>query len=372
VQDQVIGTLVLLGTTGRTFTVDDVGLATAFASHAAVALQNSRLFAERLETAKRLETRERQQAAIVRIGGRALGAVHVDALLDEAAAIVSETLGIERVATFELSEDCTMLTPRAGLRWTEEMGDAVEVVRNSATSRLLATSVPVVFEDASARVSLLPPAFLTRHGIVSGVEVVFDGLIPPFGVLAAYSDRPRRFSEDDVTFLRTVASVIGMAIVGIRAESALRRHADRLRIMREIDQAILAARSSSETAAVALEHLVKLVPCWRASVLLFDHEEATVSVFAVTGACEDQLPAGDRFPLADIGRNDLDELREGRVHLVPDLSTIRPWPAMHQFAVRGLRSYFRVPLTVRGELIGALTVLFDRPHAFSGVDVELT
>lgn len=371
VQGQVIGAITMLATTGRTFTVDDVQLATALASHAAVALHNSRLFAERLAIAKQLETRERQQAAIVRIGRRALGAVQIDALLDEAAAIVAETLGIERVATFELSQDGTVLTPRAGLRWTADLCEA-EVVRNSPTSRLLALGMPVVFEDTAARVSLMPSDFLAQQGIASGVEVVVDGLIPPFGVLGAYSDRPRRFSDDDVTFLRTAASVVGMAIVGIRAESALRRHADRLRIMREIDQAILAARSSSETAAVALEHLVKLIPCWRASVLLFDHEEATVGVFAVTGAGEEEFPPGPRYAITEIGADDLVELRGGRVHLVPDVTAVDAGPLMRQFAARGLRSYFRTPLTVRGELIGALTLSFDRPHAFSGVDVELT
>src|SRR6185436_17733223 len=98
------------------------------------------------------------------------------------------------------------------------------------------------------------------------------------------------------------------AIARIRAEAALRRHADRLRIMREIDQAILAARSSSETAAVALEHVHKLVPCWRASVLIFDHEDATVSVLAVTGAYADLFPPGQPYRLADVGEKDLAEL----------------------------------------------------------------
>jgi signal transduction histidine kinase len=361
--------LALTGATGARFSREEVAVATAFASHAAIALENSRLFAERLANAAEIATRERQQAAIARIGQRALAAEDVDALLEESTTIVAETLGLEHVAIFELSQDGTVLMPRTG---ADERDGSLEVTQRPTSEQLLATGRAVVFDDAAAGGSIISGEYLARRDIVSGVEVVIDGLIPPFGILGAYADEPRRFSEDDLTFLRTAASVIGMAIVRIRAESALRRHADRLRIMREIDEAILAARSSSETAAVAIEHLLKLVPCWRATVLIFDHEEGTMSVFAVSGACAETFPAGLRQRLEDMGEADLAELKQGRVHVVPDVSAVTTPPLIRQFVERGLRSYFRVPLTVRGELIGAITLGFSRPNAFSGEDVEVT
>ena len=55
-----------------------------------------------------------------------------------------------------------------------------------------------------------------------------------------------------------------------QAEEKLRNYTERLRILREIERRILAARLPEEIAEIALHHIQQLVPCQRCSVVMFD------------------------------------------------------------------------------------------------------
>jgi len=57
-----------------------------------------------------------------------------------------------------------------------------------------------------------------------------------------------------------------------QAEEALHRYTERLRILHEIDRAILAAQSPEEIAQTSLQYIRQLVSCTRVSVMVFDFE----------------------------------------------------------------------------------------------------
>jgi signal transduction histidine kinase/ActR/RegA family two-component response regulator len=64
---------------------------------------------------------------------------------------------------------------------------------------------------------------LTEHGVVSGMScIIRTGDGAPWGVLGTHSTRRIDFTRDDVSFLVSVANVLGHAIQRERAESALR------------------------------------------------------------------------------------------------------------------------------------------------------
>ncbi|MCA9974849.1 MAG: response regulator, partial [Anaerolineales bacterium] len=64
-------------------------------------------------------------------------------------------------------------------------------------------------------------------------------------------------------------------------ESSLNQYTHRLEALREMDQAILAARLPQEVAQAALAHLHQLVPYQRASIMTFDPEDDTIKLLAV-------------------------------------------------------------------------------------------
>ena len=83
----------------------------------------------------------------------------------------------------------------------------------------------------------------------------------------------------------------------VHAEKALRRYADRLEILHEIDRGILAARSPEAIAQVAVGCVRRLVPCRRAGITLFDFATNEAIVLAVDVEAESGLEKGTRIPL---------------------------------------------------------------------------
>jgi hypothetical protein len=69
----------------------------------------------------------------------------------------------------------------------------------------------------------------------------------------------------------------------------------------------------------------------------------------------------------------LDTYRMGQVVETPDLNAARDrWPVFVDVAAaRGFHSGYAVPLTLRGEPLGALNMFFDRPDALTDLDAAV-
>jgi signal transduction histidine kinase len=149
-----------------------------------------------------------------------------------------------------------------------------------------------------------------------------------------------------------------------RANEMLRRHVERLGVLHDIDSAILAARSAEEIAHAALRHIQRLLPCQRASVILFDLEADEFIVLAVQSSGVTTVETeGTRLPLEGL-EEQFKTLRQGKVCLIDDVWSFSTLPAAVQvLQPEGLRSCLAVPLCPQGELIGSLVLWAERVGA---------
>ncbi len=155
-----------------------------------------------------------------------------------------------------------------------------------------------------------------------------------------------------------------------QAEERQQLYAERLRILHEIDWAVLAAKSPEAIGRAVLSQVRRLVPCPRASIAIFDQEFQVARVLAVNMDREARLPAGARVPLEAFGN--IAELRQGRVNIVEDIRAIQqPSDVMRKLLDDGVRSYMNVPLVAHGELIGTLNLGSDRLEAFVLEHIEI-
>jgi PAS domain S-box-containing protein len=142
--------------------------------------------------------------------------------------------------------------------------------------------------------------------------------------------------------------------------ASIQRYAERLRLQREIDQAILRAQSVDQTADAVLAGLRQLVSCLRASVMLFDYDADEIVVLATHSDFPLQLQAGRRARLSQAFF--LGASRRGEPHIVEDLCDVpdeHPWIAA--LRSEGVRCYTSLPLTAEGQVIGALTFGLQQP-----------
>jgi PAS domain S-box-containing protein len=160
------------------------------------------------------------------------------------------------------------------------------------------------------------------------------------------------------------AGVVGM-VTDIterkQAEDRLRRSAERLTLLHDMDQAILAAKSPAETGRAALGRLRRLVPCQRCAVVLYDFEQGRAQLLA--GYAGGMALSAAPMPLDTLSPGEV--LRRGTVRYYEDLSTLEePPPVFRQLLDDGMRSLLSVPLLVEGQAIGEVSLAAAAPSAF--------
>ena len=152
------------------------------------------------------------------------------------------------------------------------------------------------------------------------------------------------------------------------AEEQLRRTADRLAMLHDMDQAIVSAQSLPEIGRAALARMRRMIPCQQCLVTLFDFSSSEAQMIAGFSAGSQLQPAP--VPLGDFASSDT--LRSGSVRYVEDLSKVEDSPPFHrQLLAGGMRSVLSVPLLVEGEAIGEITLASSTPAAFNAENRDI-
>jgi signal transduction histidine kinase len=136
-----------------------------------------------------------------------------------------------------------------------------------------------------------------------------------------------------------------------RSETVLSNYAERLRILHEIDQAILAAQSPERIALAALDQMHHLLPAERMSVVVLD-DDGEPQLLAVRA--NGTLPAESVAWKAAL---DTSTFQVGEITCVNEMQACEEAGSLaDHLYLEGVRAYLMVPLVVRGIVIGALNL----------------
>ncbi|MDF1593305.1 MAG: PAS domain S-box protein [Desulfobacterales bacterium] len=154
------------------------------------------------------------------------------------------------------------------------------------------------------------------------------------------------------------------------AEVSLQQYLRRLKILHKTDQAILKAQSTERIIQEALNYTLEMIPCQRASVILFDFQSGRANVMVAEISGESQIKRGTIIPLEDF--LEIDKLKKGDCILIQDLSAVAsPSVIFDTLRKEGMRSYLMIPLSVQEDLIGTLNLGASNLSAFDAQKVEI-
>jgi len=167
-------------------------------------------------------------------------------------------------------------------------------------------------------------------------------------------------------------NLYALDITALRStELALHRYAERLHVLHETDQAILAARTSPEIAAAVLSHMKQLIPYLRASVTLFDLNAGETSLLAAHPHEASEIGDGTRrqaLPRPEF----LATLQEGQVQVFESLGESSHTAALAQMLhLHGVHGSAHVPFTVQGELLGSLNLGMAASEDIGEEEIEI-
>jgi len=148
------------------------------------------------------------------------------------------------------------------------------------------------------------------------------------------------------------------------AEDAIKRYADRLELLHNIDLAILRGDQIEHTVTSLLAHLQPLIGFDGASITIFDADYRDFTVLASIAPVPDYRPYEDGVII--------DLLRNGEVEHVADLQAVEERSPSDQALLNaGIRSYVRAPLIVGEKLVGSFHLRAQRATAFSPDEIAI-
>lgn len=190
------------------------------------------------------------------------------------------------------------------------------------------------------------------------------------GVLNVFDEEEGDFDQDGVQLLSLFAVQAVIAIENARLIEHAHHGRERLKMLHEIDQAILTAQSSEEIAEAALGYIRRLIPWKQASVLLYDFEANESTLLAIHLEGDTRLTKGQRFVLEP--SENITRLRQGQPYSVEDVAALaKPSDTEQQLLAEGIRSYISLPLIFRDELIGSFNLGAADPGTFDQEPIEI-
>jgi len=175
----------------------------------------------------------RRQAAVAAFSRRAVAPPSAGLLIQDAAALVAETLAVERFGLAELSDDRAVLEMRLGSVAASGGSACGDMAPGSMLKRQLSfdpssslaayalQSTEVVAVADLAAEHRFADRWLLEQGVLSAVVVPLHFHDQSYGVLGAFSDRPRQFAHDDLMYAEMIAHLVSTNIARDRTSKIL-------------------------------------------------------------------------------------------------------------------------------------------------------
>lgn len=197
---------------------ESVAYLTTLCTSLGLALENARLY-------RQLKKRTAMLERLIEVGQVISARLEIDAVVQSASTNVRDVLGGEWCVLRLLDESTGELVLKGDLGMSPELRTRVTRVSPQGTvlGKVLQTGEPVVIEDLDATGSSMSlPYSSPEIRALAVVPVQVFGKV--LGTLKVYSPVPRRWSNEDLGYLQTVANQTGLAIENARLYSSLREY----------------------------------------------------------------------------------------------------------------------------------------------------
>jgi len=370
VQERIIGAVVIIDLSGRVLDNGDLALARAFADHAALALENARLYSE--------ATRRRREAEeLARVARLLTESLDVATAADRIAETVLPLLRVSAsVLRLRQSDGALRTIGSAGrTRDAFEPGHLLEPGVGIA-GKAMAEGRPVIGDP-------LGPGTLTtedfrRRQQASGIRTV---LAVPLrvaetilGVLAVGDETQRVFSAGEVVLLQAFGDQAAVALNNARLfeEAERRRHS--AESLAELGQLLTRSLDAAEVNQRIVDSVRSLLGTNGAVLYRLEPETQNLVSLAVSG---DVGPGfTERAAVIPPGYGVVGRAtRERRPVRTPDVLAdpgVALTPELRSYVEQAaFRAALGVPLLVQGRVVGALGIGTQAGHTFDAEEMRL-
>jgi GAF domain-containing protein/CheY-like chemotaxis protein len=366
VKGQSWGVMSLISQERRDFLPEEVKVLEAVAHQIGQVVERALLLAQMEEQARRLET-------LARIG-HSLAATR--SLEDVLAAVVGAAHGLvtDGAARLAIAEgDRLRFCAEAGLlgRLETERIDSL-AFGEGVTGRVAVSHQPVVIERIEASPEAVGLPWLRAEGFLSGVVIpllVRERLV---GVLNVFTRTPHTFVAADMDLLLSFASHAAIAIDNAQLFTETQQSAARYRALFEVSGALASSLDLDLILDAIVERVQVLTGAGAAGIFRVEGNTGLLTYARAAGVSSEFLP-GLRVRVGEgtAGR----AIRERRPVWTADILDDPAIPLSTDTRIlverEGYRGVLSVPIFIKGEAYGGLTVYWWHRHQASAAEIEV-
>ena len=244
------------------------------------------------------------------------------------------------------------------------------------------TQQPLLMEDLPSYSARYPKVIpdLVKRNVKTAYVLPLTSVGRRLGAIGFGSVQENAWSENDREFLQQVAKLVAVAVDNTlnfenasAAETALARERDRLRLLLEINNAVVSQLDLRELLDVISSCLRQAIPHDAALLSLYDPESSELHLLALDLQMFGNVPLEEGARISAENTPEGEAIATGKPVLVgPVLDLTRfssPW--VRQAADNGVKSGCAVPLISHNRTLGALSVVSLSENAFHESDVAL-
>lgn len=366
---RTIGVLNLYSKERRTFHELEVSLLSAFADHAAIALENARVFA--------LSQRRLERAQALHETGQAItSTLDLPRLFDLILAKTAEHLKVSRCALHrtEMQDGKIMVTLQAERGFSSRFSPGLKLmVGEGTTGKAIALRRPVSTADILNDPAIwLSPALRARveeegYRAALSAPIVVQG--EPIGTLAIYRDEAGPFEDEEVEFLQALANQAGLAIQNSRLFVELRGQRDHLESLIRVSHLISSSLELDHVLSTIVRTCTGLLGMDAATLRILDERKGTLESRVDYGLADPMSRAVRSFGpgVGFTGR----VLAERRLLTTANFAEDPRIENREWARAEGLVAAIGVPLLVGDKVVGTLVVYKRSAREFSGTDIAL-
>jgi formate hydrogenlyase transcriptional activator len=364
------------------FTEEDLELLTQVADQVAIAVENSVNFERAREAERELASNLDHLRLMLRITNTVVSQLDLRELLDVVSASIREAMGCDTVGVGLYDQESkkliafsTQFPPGHPFR---EKG--VEIPFEGTPGGLAFTTGQPVFLDKPdpERFNSYYARRIYEDGYRSGGSIPLIAQGRKLGVLGAASKRDNAFLDRDKELLVQVANQVAIAVDNAlnferarEAEEHAKRQSERLRLLLEINNAIVSNLNLPELLAAISAALRRTLPYDFAGMALYDAGSGQLRVQALDHTLHREFfGTADLIPVMGTGPGKAFTSRKTVVlQRIDQLES--PHEVVQRVVAAGFKSSCSVPLISRDQALGTLDVLSFREDAFTEEDTDL-
>lgn len=288
--------------------------------------------------------------------------------------VMVSTVDLERVLRQILEVATSLMQARMGaIMLLDETGVHLDVAADMGLSRAWVSKEKVPLSRSLAGVSIkrneyvlarddeltefdLPrPAAGRKIRSALSIPITVDD--EPIGVIELYETSPRVYTDLDITMLTTLGPQAGVAIKNARLFREERKQRRQAAILTEFAQAVSEARDLDELLETIGAKTAQALGVDRCSIFFYEPEANALTFMSGYGRSTLQVWLLNQFhvPMNELGQATARALRDKEPVVVQEVGEEISLES-RIFRGPGVRSYLQVPLVVKDELIGLMSL----------------